>query len=199
MNWTAVVPFKPAGERKTRLADALSAAERDDLAEQLFAHVLGVLAEVPRVTSIMVLSQRRPPRWTGAWRADSGLGLNGELQAARADIAGAIVVLHSDLPLVSAADVTRLIDSAERGGLAIAPDRHGSGTNAIAITDQRPFAFSFGVDSYRLHRQQAGPGWRLVAAPGFAIDIDTPDDLALATARGFCPAFLRATAEVSRL
>jgi 2-phospho-L-lactate guanylyltransferase len=108
-------------------------------------------------------------------------------------------VLHSDLPLLAAADVTRLIDSAERGGLAIAPDRHGSGTNAIAIADQRPFDFAFGADSYRLHRRQAGSGWRLVAAPGLAIDIDTPGDLALATARGFFPALRRATARASRL
>ena len=109
------------------------------------------------------------------------------------------MVLHSDLPLLAVPDVTRLIESAESSGLAIAPDRHGSGTNAIAIADQRLFDFSFGADSYRLHRQQAGPGWRLVASPGLAIDIDTPDDLALATARGFCPAFRHATAGVSRL
>ena len=199
MSWTALVPFKPAGERKTRLADTLSAEERDNLAEQLFAHVLAVLGDVPRLTSVMVLSQVRPSHWPGPWRADSGLGLNRELQAARVGVAGPVMVLHSDLPLLAIADVTRLIDSAERGGLAIAPDRHGSGTNAIAIADQRVFDFTFGVDSYRLHRRQAGPGWRFVAVPGLAIDIDTPEDLALAVGRGFCPAFRQATAGVSRL
>ncbi len=194
MSWTALVPFKPAGERKTRLADMLSPEQRDSLAEQLFAHVLAVLGEVPWVTSVVVLSQVRPSHWAGPWRADTGMGLNGELQAARADIAGPLMVLHSDLPLLAVADVTRLIESAERGGLAIAPDRHGTGTNAIAIADERPFAFSFGADSYRLHRQQLSSGWRMVPASGLAIDIDTPADLTLATARGFCPAFLDATA-----
>jgi 2-phospho-L-lactate guanylyltransferase len=126
--------------------------------------------------------------WTGAWRADSGQGLNAELQAARAEIAGPMLVLHSDLPLLIAADVGRLIEGAEATGFAIAADRHGTGTNAIAIADQRPFAFAFGADSYRLHRRQITGHWRLVPTPGLSIDIDTPADLALATARGFCPA-----------
>jgi len=188
MSWTAIVPFKPAGERKTRLADSLSAKQREKLAEQLFAHVLRVLGEAPRLASITVLSQIKPAHWAGPWRADSGLGLNPELQAARSDIAGPMLVLHSDLPLLGLNDVTRLIDAAEATGFAIAPDRHGSGTNAIAIADQRPFAFSFGADSYRLHRRQIVSHWRMVPAPGLAIDIDTPADLALAVARGFCPA-----------
>jgi 2-phospho-L-lactate guanylyltransferase len=76
VSWTAIVPFKPAGERKTRLADTLSAAERDGLAEQLFAHVLAVLHEAPAVSSVIVLSQARPSDWSGRWRADSGLSGN---------------------------------------------------------------------------------------------------------------------------
>jgi len=188
MSWTAIVPFKPAGERKTRLADTLSAEQREALAEQLFAHVLAILREEPRIAAVLVLSQARPSHWAGPWRADSGLGLNPELQGARADIAGPLLVLHSDLPLLIAANLSQLVDAAESTGFAIAPDRHGSGTNAIAIADQRPFAFSFGADSYRLHRRQISGHWRMVPAPGLAIDIDTPTDLALAVARGFCPA-----------
>lgn len=188
MSWTAIVPFKPAGERKTRLADTLSAGQREALAEQLFDHVLAVLGEQPRISSVLVLSQVRPSHWSGAWRGDGGRGLNAELQAARADIAGPILVLHSDLPLLIPANVIQLLDAAEATGLAIAPDRHGGGTNALALGDERPFAFSFGADSYHLHRQQITGHWRMVPAPGLAIDIDTPADLALAVARGFCPA-----------
>jgi 2-phospho-L-lactate guanylyltransferase len=144
---------------------------------------------VAQVGSVLVLSQARPAHWAGAWRADSGLGLNAELQAARAEIAEPMLVLHSDLPLLRSADVLQLIEAAETAGLAIAPDRHGSGTNALALADKRPFAFAFGPDSYRRHRAQISSAWRLVPAPGLAIDIDTPADLALATARGFRPAF----------
>jgi 2-phospho-L-lactate guanylyltransferase len=188
MSWTAIVPFKPAGERKTRLAGTLSAAQRENLAEQLFAHVLAVLGEEPRLGSVLVLSQVRPPHWTGAWRTDGGRGLNAELEAARADIAGSMLVLHSDLPLLIPANVIQLLDAAEATGLAIAPDRHGSGTNALALGDGRRFAVAFGADSYYLHRRQISGHWRMVPAPGLAIDIDTPADLALAVARGFCPA-----------
>jgi 2-phospho-L-lactate guanylyltransferase len=137
----------------------------------------------------MVLSQARPSGWTGAWRADSGLGLNHELEAARTTISGPLIVLHSDLPLLIVGDVEALVERADVGGLAIAPDRLVTGTNAIALAEGRRFAFAFGADSFRRHRERAGPGWRLAARPGLAIDIDTPEDLALAVARGFCPAF----------
>jgi 2-phospho-L-lactate guanylyltransferase len=188
MSWTAVVPFKPAGERKTRLGDTLPVDQREALAEQLFGHVLAVLAAEARIGTVLVLSQVRPSRWSGPWRADGGRGLNAELQAARTDVAGAMLVLHSDLPLLIAANVAQMIDAGEAAGFAIAPDRHGTGTNAIAVADARPFTFSFGPDSYRLHRRQIAGHWQVVPAPGLAIDIDTPVDLALAVARGFCPA-----------
>jgi 2-phospho-L-lactate guanylyltransferase len=105
------------------------------------------------------------------------------------------LALFADLPLLGGPDIDALLDAAERAGCAIAPDRHVTGTNALALADRRPFNFHFGDDSFRQHRAEAGAGWRLVPRPGLSIDIDTPEDLNLATDRGFCPAFGRATAD----
>ena len=187
MNWTAIIPLKPAGERKTRLAARLSQTERLQLGGLLFAHVASVLQQVGEIGRIVLLSGAAPRDWSGDWRLDGGRGLNPELQAARAAIDGPLLVIHADLPLVVAADISALLSAAEAAGCAIAPDRHGAGTNALALHDQRAFSFGFGPGSFARHARQAGTHCHFVRRPGLALDIDTPDDLDAATEAGFEP------------
>ncbi|HLY57129.1 MAG TPA: 2-phospho-L-lactate guanylyltransferase, partial [Stellaceae bacterium] len=188
-------PLKPAAERKRRLAGRLDPDARAALGEQLFRHVVAVLGEVSAIGSVAVLSQERPIGWTGGWLEDRGRGLNGELEAARASLRPQrLVVIHADLPLLAAADVTALVAAAAEAGLAIAPDRHGTGTNALAIADGRDFPFRFGRDSFALHRAQAGGPGRVVSRSGLALDIDTPEDLDAAIAAGFQCGVLDGTA-----
>jgi 2-phospho-L-lactate guanylyltransferase len=183
-DWIAIVPLKTAGDRKTRLADRLSAQERTALSKRMFAHVVGVLEGNPRI-EVVVLSDQRPDGWDGAWIADEGRGLNAELEAARASLTqAALLVLHADLPLLERADVDALIAAAEGQRVAIAPDRHGSGTNGLALMPGARIAFRFGPDSFRLHRTQV-PASAVVERPGFGLDLDTPDDLAAAENTGF--------------
>ncbi len=92
-----------------------------------------------------------------------------------------IAVFHADLPRLGAEDVAALLAAGERGGCAIAPDRHGTGTNALAIGDGRAFSFAFGADSFARHRAQAGERFEIVTRPGLALDVDTPDDLRIAS------------------
>ena len=185
MSWTALLPFKPAGERKTRLAGRLSREERALLAETLFGHVTSILGRSAGVSAVCLLARSRPADWPGSWIEDRGRGLNDELAAAREALGrGPLIVLHADLPLLDADDIAALIE-AGRDGCAIAPDRHGSGTNALAIGDGRAFDFRFGRDSFRLHREQDEGRIGVVTRPGLALDIDTPDDLDAALAGGF--------------
>src|SRR3546814_10010019 len=86
--------------------------------------------------------------------ADGGRGLNPELEQARKLVAGDLIVLHADLPLLTPGDVTALIEAASESGLAIAPDRHRTGTNGLALKASTRLEFSFGADSFRLHRLQ---------------------------------------------
>jgi 2-phospho-L-lactate guanylyltransferase len=185
--WAAIVPLKTAGDRKTRLSDRLSAEERAALSQHMFAHVVEVLETHPRIASIAVLSDQRPEQWTGAWILDEARGLNAELEAARVRAGETgLLILHADLPLLEPADIDALIGAAEAQGVAIAPDRHGSGTNALALLPGAPIAFRFGPDSFRLHRAQA-PDSMVVERQGLALDLDTPGDLAAAEAAGFRP------------
>lgn len=182
MIWTALVPLKPQAERKSRLAERLDVAERATLSQRLFAHVASVLLSVDRIAEVIVLADCCPCGWTGGWVADHGQGLNAELQAAVPK--RPLLVIHADLPLLMATDVTALLDGATATGFAIAPDRHGSGTNALALADMRPFEFRFGADSFALHRVQAVEA-AIVRRAGLGLDLDTPGDLDAAVAAGW--------------
>jgi len=185
MNWTAVVPLKQAGERKTRLSARLSAKERAVLSDTMARHVVDCLRASPAVGTIRLLSPEQPPMKGVLWARDDGRGLNEELAALRVQTgASPFLVIHADLPLLSPDDIDALI-TATGSGCALAPDRHGGGTNAIALADGLPFSFAFGPGSATLH-QAAAPGVvNIVQRAGLMLDIDTPDDLDAAIAAGF--------------
>jgi 2-phospho-L-lactate guanylyltransferase len=182
MSWTALVPLKAAAARKSRLSDSLSSEARLGLSETLLQHLLDVLAGCPDVGRIAVLSEIRPSTWSGEWLRDRGGGLNAELGAAARELGGErLLIIHADLPAVSPDDIAALIFAAT-GGVAIAPDRHGAGTNAIALSQASGFSFAFGPGSFNRHREHAARRARIVKRPGLALDIDTPADLAAALA-----------------
>jgi 2-phospho-L-lactate guanylyltransferase len=184
MSWTALVPMKRAAGRKSRLAASLSSEARLRLADAMLRHALEVLGQSQQISRIAVLSEARPQGWAGTWLADGGRGLNPELDAAARELGPKkLLVILPDLPAVSAEDIAALI-AAAAGGVAIAPDRHGGGTNAMALADASNFPFAFGQGSFARHRALAGPTARIVERPGLGLDIDTPDDLAFALALG---------------
>jgi 2-phospho-L-lactate guanylyltransferase len=183
--WLALVPRKAFGEPKSRLAGVLGEQVRATLVDAMGTHVLGVLASVERVRTVMILGAPVSRAPTVAVFVDRGRGLNTELAAIRASLAGqSILVVHADLPLLERAEVEALLDGAEEAGAALAPDRHGSGTNAIALGPQVPFTYAFGPGSLARHCAQMLPGLRIVSMPGLALDVDEPADLDLAAAVG---------------
>lgn len=184
MTWTALIPLKGSGERKTRLASRLDKRQRRTLSYELFSHVASVLNSSAGVSEVTILSDVRPENWNGPLICDKGRGLNIELQALASALGSRrLLIIHADLPLVSSEDIAVLLAVAE-SGCAIAPDRHGSGTNAIALRDAVGFEFSFGPDSFARHRAAFQGRVHVVSRLGFGLDIDTPDDLDLAIALG---------------
>lgn len=184
MRWTAVVPLKASGTRKTRLAEHLSDTRRRNLSQSMFDHVTKILREHPSIEEVCVISNECPPGWKGTWIADLGRGLNGELQAARNSLADRnFLAIHADLPLLCAEDVTALLAAAETTGAAIAPDRHERGTNALALTQGRVVEFCFGNDSFARHLRQM-PDCAIIVREGLGLDVDTPDDLNRANLAG---------------
>jgi 2-phospho-L-lactate guanylyltransferase len=183
--WRALVPIKQGANGKSRLASAMSHEERDALALRMALHVLAELAKCGSITEIAILSTYCPEWWGGAWVEDRGAGLNAEIAGWRRSIGAApVLIVHADLPLLRASEIDELLEVAAAEGIALATDRAGEGTNALAIADGRAFDFRFGPNS-RLHHAEQAPGLAVLDLPGLTADIDTPEDLAFVRAHGF--------------
>tara|TARA_R110001606_G_scaffold210074_1_gene357593 strand:+ start:644 stop:1216 length:573 start_codon:yes stop_codon:yes gene_type:complete len=183
-DWRVLVPIKQGNDGKSRLGSMMGGDARSDLAERMAGHVLGVLQTCFVPSQITILSPRRPDGWKGGWSRDCARGLNQELTAWREDQErAAILIIHADLPLLTGEDVQTIVDAAG-GGAAIATDRAGQGTNALAIADGREFTFRFGADSCALHCEQY-PQMPVLRRVGLMADLDTPDDAKFVGTLGF--------------
>lgn len=177
MSWTAVIPFKGSGARKTRLASIFSPEQRRKFSQRMFNHVRDVLAGCRDVDEVALLSDVSASGWSGLFFLDQGRGLNAELTAlACSRPRRPLLVIHADLPLLQTLDVSVLLGEAGRAGYALAPDRHASGTNALALVDPAEFVFQFGPDSMARHVRESGGQARIVRRGGLSFDIDTPED-----------------------
>ncbi|WP_422342763.1 2-phospho-L-lactate guanylyltransferase [Parasphingorhabdus sp.] len=182
--WQVLVPIKQGNEGKSRLGPIMKGKCRSDLAERMASHVLSTLQECFNLNDISILSPVPPQAWQGRWVRDEGRGLNPEVTAWHIKQDGApICIVHADLPLLSVDDVQALLGMAQNGA-ALATDRTGQGTNALAIADLRPFQFCFGANSRALHCQQY-PDMPVLERIGLAADLDTPDDAEFVRVHGF--------------
>jgi 2-phospho-L-lactate guanylyltransferase len=186
-----IVPHRGLEAAKTRLAPMLDPDEREELAGQLLLHVLheaqSASDDVVVITPARALADLVES--TGARLVvQRGMGLNEGLDQARSDALfddiSELAVLHGDLPNLRGSDVAALIAGlpADGGpGVAIAPDRGGSGTNALALRPPGVINFRFGVGSFAAHLaevERAGVHITVVDRSGLAFDLDTPEDLA---------------------
>jgi 2-phospho-L-lactate guanylyltransferase len=193
MRTLAVVPIKTLTEAKQRLAGALASGARQSLAQAMFSDVLASLRRARRVDDIAVVTQDviaealahsdritvlRDERQDG----QSAAALVGIRYAV---VAGydRVLLVPGDTPLLDAAEVDDLLDRCESDKLdvAIVPDRHGTGTNALVIAPPDAMTPSFGPDSLARHVGLATDGdldHRVEDVASLAHDIDTPEDLA---------------------
>lgn len=182
-----LIAVKERARSKTRLADALSPEARIELVRSMLATVLSAAGKARTVNQIIVITPERDriPADVPVL-ADTGESLNGALMQAHAMVrelgCREVVVLPADLPRISGTDIDTLVRAGRASGFAIAPDAAGVGTNAMYLSCPAPFRFQFGLDSCRLHAQEAqrmGSSPQLVRLPGLEFDVDSPADLAL--------------------
>lgn len=184
MGTWVIIPVKPPAGAKTRLAGALSASQREELVRAMLAHVVGEVRGSAKVDRVLILGPSRLGLPDDVpLLADPGTGLNPALQSALPQVkADRMIVLHADLPGITSAEIDLLADAPE-GVIAIGPDRHGKGTNALSLPLPRAkhFTFAFGPDSYAKHLAEAerlGIEIRTIRSAGLERDVDEPEDLA---------------------
>jgi 2-phospho-L-lactate guanylyltransferase len=186
MTCWAIIPIKASPESKSRLAGVLDADQRAALVEAMLKRVIDAGLAARNVSRVGLLgTPYSAPAAEIVMLPEPGGGLNAAVASALADVtaqgASRVIFIHGDLPLVTAQDL-ELLAAAPDGEIAIAPDRHGTGTNAISLPlpEAKGFSFAFGPDSFARHNAEAARiGLKVgeVHSPGLARDIDEPEDL----------------------
>ncbi|HEX6222711.1 MAG TPA: 2-phospho-L-lactate guanylyltransferase [Acidimicrobiia bacterium] len=188
MPTVVIIPIKSFRLGKQRLSDALDDRRRQTLGRALAGHTARAV-ESAGLIPLIVTADPHVAEWATMSGfpslPDSGEGLSAAanlgVEWARASNSRWIV-LHGDLPLLSASDVGAVDGVVTTGHGAIAPSSDG-GTSAIG--SEGDFSFAFGVGSFHRHLPRLADA-RVVMRSGLALDVDSPNDLvaAASTARG---------------
>jgi 2-phospho-L-lactate guanylyltransferase len=210
----ALVPIKSFGSAKSRLEGLLTRTECARLAEEMARDVLMALHAAPDITGIAILGDEpRLAPLAAAVNATLHTEQPGEdYRAALGRVArelttrGArhLLVVPADLPALSAGDVQALL-AEHRSGVTICPAAEDGGTNALLLSPPTAIPFLYGPDSAARHTaaaEAAGVPVRTVSIPGFARDVDSPEDLRwLASQKIACAtrAWLNASGILERL
>jgi len=181
-----IVPMKPLADAKARLSSVLSPGERRALSLAMLADVCRAAAGLD---AVWVLNSDEDAaevaRAAGAEpRPDPtpGKGLNESLDAATASAveegATGVLVLSADCPAATPADVKTM---AVGDGIVMAPDRYGTGTNALWRRPPAVVQAAFGGNSRRSHIGLAivhRVPYAVLPLARIALDVDRPADLA---------------------
>lgn len=188
MSTVAILPVKTFTRAKQRLGAAVPAPDRRALAEAMVGDVLDALAAVPELDAVIVVTAE-PAAAAAAARAGADVVEDpeeaGQSAAAQRGLAAAIrrgaaraLLVPGDCPALDPAQVSALL---ARPGVAIVPDRHGQGTNALLLAPPGALSPGFGPGSLARHRARAraaGVTAEVVSVPSLELDVDTPGDLA---------------------
>ena len=200
----ALVPIRGLETAKTRLGEDLDPEERIELVTRLLRQTLIATRDARRIDGTIVVTMDPAAAGIAKELRAVGLverapGLNQAIEAARsvaiARGATAILVLPADLPSVAAESVDDLLARASRAApaphdearapvVALVPDRHGQGTNALVVSPPDAIAPAFGGRSRETHQRAAvAAGARFLELDGpLSLDLDTPADLIAAEA-----------------
>jgi 2-phospho-L-lactate guanylyltransferase len=182
---------------KTRLSSTLSAESRAALTRRMFTHVVDAIAGSAATDGVIVVSPDPAALSLASslsraviplHQPDTVQGLNPAIELgidrALAERAHTALILFADLPFLMPEDLHHLLR--RDAPVIIAPDRHGSGTNALALRlgtaaeEASRFRVKFGEASFARHVEEAerlGLDVATSLATGTAFDLDTADDL----------------------
>jgi 2-phospho-L-lactate/phosphoenolpyruvate guanylyltransferase len=192
---TAIVPVKRFADAKRRLSSGLDDERRAALVAAMLEDTLEAIAETRSIERTIVVSG--DPRTQEIVAAGGGAEVvpdpadEGHVVAAlagisRAEVDGAecVVLLPGDCPLLDPREVDSLLTGVPASYVAIVPDRHGTGTNALALSPPGAIEPAFGEGSRERHvaaARAAGVPYAVEELPSLALDLDTPADLVALT------------------
>ena len=194
MKATAVLPVKRFAAAKQRLAIGLDEERRGSLVAAMLADSLEAIGAARAVErTILVSGEPRAQEAAGAAGCevvpdptDEGHVAAALAGIARAEADGAecVVLLPGDCPLLDPRELDRLLTGVPERYVAIVPDRHGTGTNALVLAPPDAIVPAFGEGSCARHvaaAREAGVPFAVEELPSLALDLDTPGDVVALT------------------
>lgn len=185
----AVVPLKQLEKAKARLAKVLSADERRALMLAMARDVLTALSRSKHLTGILIVS-----RTTEADALAQTFGTERCAESPTANLAQALIqasdyllsqlhasgamIVPADVPLITPEEVDAVL--AQHQQVTVIPDDENLGTNCLICSPPNCIGYVFDGRSFKPHVDAAfaaGITPTILPSAGFALDIDTPDDL----------------------
>jgi FO synthase len=207
MVW-AVLPLKNFVDAKQRLSRILDGEERYKLFQMMVEDVLDVLIDHPGIEQIVIVSDDPGAAMLAerygalCWSEkrlldeakvilsaiDPGRSvLSVVVDAAAAKLASqsidSMMVVHGDLPLLSSAELDRLLAlhaKVNGSAVTIAHDVDKDGSNCVVVSPPNIISFQYGNGSYNKHCKIGKQNSAVVSSlylAGAARDIDNPTDL----------------------
>jgi 2-phospho-L-lactate guanylyltransferase len=187
---TAVLPVKRFGAAKQRLAGGIDDERRAAVVVAMLADVLEAIGEARSIERTIVVTSEPSAAELAAGAGTEVLpdpDEGGHSRAALAGIARArelgarcVVLLPGDCPLLDPRELERLLTGMPERFVAVVPDRHGTGTNALALAPPDAIRPAFGEGSCARHvgaARKAGIPYAVEELPSLALDLDTPADV----------------------
>jgi len=191
---TAVLPVKRFAAAKQRLAAGIEDERRRALVAAMLEDVLEAIAEARSIERTIVVSGDPAVQEIVAASAAETLpdpADEGHVTAALAGIARAeadgaecVILLPGDCPLLDPRELDKLLTGLPARYVAIVPDRHGGGTNALVLAPPQAIQPAFGEGSCARHvaaAREAGVPFGVEELPSLALDLDTPADVVALT------------------
>jgi 2-phospho-L-lactate guanylyltransferase len=192
-----IVPVKRLDRAKSRLRGVI--AEHDELVLALLLDTVTAAAGTPGVGRVLVICEDER---VSAALHDTGIdhidhidqrglpGLNPALQFGAdqlraADPRSVIGALQADLPALRPTELAEVLAEADNRR-AFCADRQGTGTTLLLSAPGQPLDPRFGPGSARAH-ESSGALPITTPAPSLRCDVDTAEDLAVATNLGVGP------------
>lgn len=196
MRATAVLPVKRFAEAKRRLSTGIDDERREAVVAAMLDDVLEAIGESRAIERTIVVSDEPAAAAAAAAvgaevvpdpgeGAHSGAALAGIAAAERGGSRCAVLV-PGDCPLLEPRELDRLLTGLPDPYVAVVPDRHGSGTNALVLVPPSAIEPAFGEGSRARHvaaARAAGIPYGIEEPASLALDIDTPADVVALTMR----------------
>jgi 2-phospho-L-lactate/phosphoenolpyruvate guanylyltransferase len=191
---TAVLSIKRFAEAKQRLAPGIDEGRRVALAAAMMEDVLEAIGEARAIEQTIVVTgdpvaqeiahsaqAKVVPDPADEGHVEAALG---GIATAEVDGAACVILLPGDCPLLNPRELDRLLTGVPERYVAVVPDRHGTGTNALVLSPPGAIRPAFGEGSRDRHvaaAREADIPFAVEEMASLALDLDTPADLVALT------------------